>query len=177
MIRMLKNKLVYLGLCALWALTAWKSPKSIERVSTESQSVSSLVLTNPMLDSTRVSVAQLWVDSTLSSMTLDEKIGQFFVIGTYSNRYESYYATIDRLIKTYHVGGVIFFQGDPYSQAELSNRYQSLSRIPLIVSLDAENGGNWWGLVLLIKHQDSSHKSFPNLTLFVWCDSCCRHRR
>ncbi len=140
MIRMLKNKLVYLGLSVLWALTAWKSPKSIERVSTESQPVSSLVLTNPMLDSTRVSAAQLWVDSTLSSMTLDEKIGQFFVIGTYSNRYESYYATIDRLIKAYHVGGVIFFQGDPYSQAELSNRYQRQSRIPLIVSLDAENG-------------------------------------
>ncbi|MFT4032831.1 MAG: glycoside hydrolase family 3 N-terminal domain-containing protein [Siphonobacter sp.] len=87
-----------------------------------------------------LAMAQRWADSTLSNMTLDEKIGQFFVLGTYSNRYESYYATIDRFIRDYHIGGLLFFQGNPVSQAELTNRYQALSRIPLLISLDAENG-------------------------------------
>ncbi|MDR6193478.1 beta-N-acetylhexosaminidase [Siphonobacter sp. BAB-5404] len=139
MIRMLKNKLVFLGMCGLLALTAWKSPIDTSSFS-EVMLADSTHEVRSNADVTKVSAAQLWVDSTLAGMNLDEKIGQFFVIGTYSNRYESYYASIDRLIKAYHIGGVIFFQGDPYSQAELSNRYQNLSKVPLLVSLDAENG-------------------------------------
>jgi beta-N-acetylhexosaminidase len=93
-----------------------------------------------------------WADSTLRTMTLDEKIGQFFMIATFSNRNESYYQTVDRLIADYHLGGLIFFQGTPYQQAILTNRYQSRSRVPLFIGIDGE-----WGLGMRL----DSTLSFP----------------
>ena len=65
-----------------------------------------------------------WVDSTLSHMTLDQKIGQLFMIAAYSNQSEAYEADIEKQIRKYQVGGLIFFQGDPARQLQLTNRYQ-----------------------------------------------------
>lgn len=84
--------------------------------------------------------ADEWADSVLATMTDEQKIGQFFVIATYSNRNESYYAQHERLVRDHHVGGLLFFQGDPYAQAELTNRYQAAAKVPLLISLDAETG-------------------------------------
>lgn len=82
-----------------------------------------------------------WVDTLMQHMTLDEKIGQLFMIAAYSNKDETHYQSIDKYIKEYKVGGLIFFQGTPQKQAELSNRYQAESDIPLWIGMDAE-----WGL-------------------------------
>jgi beta-N-acetylhexosaminidase len=82
-----------------------------------------------------------WVDSVFNGMTLDQKIGQFFMVATFSNRNEAYYRSTDLLIEQYHIGGVIFFQGGPVRQAALTNRYQALSKTPLFVGIDGE-----WGL-------------------------------
>ena len=82
-----------------------------------------------------------WADSLLATMSLEEKVGQLFMIATFSNRNETYYQQIENSIATYHLGGLIFFQGGPYRQARLTNRYQQLSRIPMMIGIDAE-----WGL-------------------------------
>lgn len=82
-----------------------------------------------------------WADSLLNTMSLDEKVGQLFMVATYSNRTEKYYQQVENNIATYHIGGIIFFQGGPYRQAKLTNRYQQISRIPLMIGIDAE-----WGL-------------------------------
>ncbi|MCE6988597.1 glycoside hydrolase family 3 N-terminal domain-containing protein [Dyadobacter sp. CY323] len=82
-----------------------------------------------------------WVDSTLQSLSLDEKIGQLFMVATYSNRDDSHYKYIDRLVNEFHIGGLIFFQGGPVGQAQLTNRYQAQSKIPLFIGIDGE-----WGL-------------------------------
>lgn len=82
-----------------------------------------------------------WVDSTLRTLSLDEKIGQFFMLATFSNRNEAYHQSVERLIRDYHLGGLIFFQGGPYRQAVLTNRYQAQSRVPLFIGIDGE-----WGL-------------------------------
>jgi len=82
-----------------------------------------------------------WVDSVYKTMSLDEKIGQLFMIAAYSNKDEKHYKEIDHLVKEHHVGGVIFFQGTPYKQAELTNRYHKKAKIPLLVAIDGE-----WGL-------------------------------
>lgn len=84
---------------------------------------------------------QRWADSLLATMTLEEKVGQLFMIATFSNRNETYYKQIENNINTYKLGGLIFFQGEPLTQASLTNRYQTLSRIPLFIGIDAE-----WGL-------------------------------
>ncbi len=82
-----------------------------------------------------------WADSLLATMSLEEKVGQLFMIATFSNRNETYHQQIENTIATYHLGGLIFFQGGPYRQARLTNRYQQLSRIPMMIGIDAE-----WGL-------------------------------
>lgn len=84
---------------------------------------------------------QHWVDSVFTTMTLEQKIGQFFMVATFSNRTENHYQYIEHLIREYNIGGLIYFQGGPYRQAILTNRYQSLSKIPLLVGIDGE-----WGL-------------------------------
>ena len=84
---------------------------------------------------------QHWVDSVFNTLTAEQKIGQFFMVATFSNRHENHYQYIDHLIQTNHVGGLIFFQGGPYRQAVLTNRYQALSKIPLLIGIDGE-----WGL-------------------------------
>ncbi len=89
----------------------------------------------------------IWVDSILNSMTLDQKIGQLFMVQAYSNRDEKHKVAIDRMIKKYQVGGLIFMQGTPQKQAALTNHYQSISKIPLLVAIDAE-----WGLDMRLKN-------------------------
>ena len=85
--------------------------------------------------------SNVWVDSILKNMTLDEKIGQLFMVAAYSNKEEASYQSIDKYIKDYKVGGLIFFQGTPQKQAELTNRYQAESKTPLWIGFDGE-----WGL-------------------------------
>lgn len=84
-----------------------------------------------------------WVDSTLQCMTLDERIGQLFMIAAYSNQNEAYEAEIEKQIRKYHIGGIIFFQGDPANQIKLTNRYQKAAKYPLLIGLDAEHGAGW----------------------------------
>ncbi len=82
-----------------------------------------------------------WADSVLHSLTLEEKIGQLFMVAAYSNKDEKHYTYIENLIKKYHIGGLIFFQGGPVRQAVLTNRYQKAAKVPLLIAMDAE-----WGL-------------------------------
>lgn len=95
-----------------------------------------------------------WVDSIYYNMSLDEKIGQLFMVDVFS---ESPRSNIEDLIKKYHIGGIIFSKGGPYRQARLTNKYQSLSKTPLMIAMDAE-----WGLAMRL---DSTY-AFPwNMTL------------
>jgi len=81
-----------------------------------------------------------WVDSLMSVLTPEEKIGQLFMIAAYSNKDETHYREIEQFVRNYKLGGLIFMQGTPQKQAELINRYQSVARIPLIIGFDGEFG-------------------------------------
>ncbi len=81
------------------------------------------------------------VDSILSNMTLEQKIGQLFMIAAYSNKGIKHQQNIDYLIKKYQIGGLIFFQGGPVRELRLTNHYQSISKTPLMIAIDGE-----WGL-------------------------------
>lgn len=98
-----------------------------------------------------------WVDSVYDSLSLDEKIGQLFVVDVFSNKDEAHFNYIRSLIKNQHIGGLIFSKGGPVRQAHLTNEFQSLSKVPLFISMDAE-----WGLAMRL---DSTY-AFPwNMTL------------
>lgn len=100
---------------------------------------------------------QKWVDSIYQILTFDERMGQLFMVSAYSNRDSLHAKAIDKLITESKVGNLIFFQGGPMRQAKLNNRYQKLSKIPLLIAIDGE-----WGLP---QRLDSTY-AFPyNMTL------------
>jgi beta-N-acetylhexosaminidase len=89
--------------------------------------------------------SSVWADSILSKISLDEKIGQLFMAAAWSDKDTIHTNRIREQITKYHIGGLIFFQGGPVRQAVLTNEYQKLSKIPLMIGMDAE-----WGLAMRI---------------------------
>ncbi|MBN1632790.1 MAG: glycoside hydrolase family 3 C-terminal domain-containing protein [Ignavibacteria bacterium] len=84
-----------------------------------------------------------WVEETMSSMTLREKIAQMII--SYSDGYNPgensrEFNRLKKLIKQEKIGGIIFFKGNSVQQAELTNKLQSLSEVPLLISADYERG-------------------------------------
>ncbi len=51
-----------------------------------------------------------------------------------------YNKEIDALIHKYNIGGICLFQGNPVKQANFINHFQSISKTPLMVCIDAETG-------------------------------------
>lgn len=82
-----------------------------------------------------------WADSVLTNISYREKIGQLFMVPAFSNRDSAQINYITGLIDSLKIGGLIFFQGGPVRQANLTNDYQKRSRIPLMIGIDGE-----WGL-------------------------------
>ncbi len=87
-----------------------------------------------------------WVDSVYQSLTDSQRIGQLFMIRAHSNKDAEHEADVEYLIRNYHVGGLCFFQGTPEKQLSLTNTYQAVSKVPLLISMDAE-----WGLNMRLK--------------------------
>jgi beta-glucosidase-like glycosyl hydrolase len=81
-----------------------------------------------------------WVDSVMQRLTIDQKIGQLFMIQAYANNKNQSIDEILKVVRDYEVGGIIFMQGDPLEQARMTNFLQKNSRIPLLVACDAETG-------------------------------------
>lgn len=84
-----------------------------------------------------------WVKQKMAGMSMEEKIGQLFMVAAYSNKGKAHEQEILRLIKEEQIGGLIFFQGTPEQQAWLTNAYQSQAKTPLMIAMDAE-----WGLAM-----------------------------
>tara|TARA_R110002074_G_scaffold203432_3_gene371344 strand:- start:7507 stop:10416 length:2910 start_codon:yes stop_codon:yes gene_type:complete len=123
---------------------------------------SSLLAQNPLV--TEDSIAQkTWVDSQYKKMTLNEKLGQLFMVSVASNQNKQATDQIKNLIIKENLGGVIFSKGGPIRQALLTNDYQKTSKVPLLIGMDAE-----WGLSMRL---DSTY-AFPwNMTLGAIQDS------
>ena len=85
-----------------------------------------------------------WVDSIFDSMTLDERIGQLFMI--VADPRSSSHKTVLKNIETQKIGGVLFSKGKLDDQANSINTYQKASRIPLLISFDGE-----WGLSMRLE--------------------------
>ncbi|PZD76469.1 glycoside hydrolase family 3 N-terminal domain-containing protein [Mesonia sp. K7] len=111
---------------------------------------------NP-LASENPTVQKKWVDSVYNQMSVEERVGQLFMVDIFSSQGKPAADKIKELIKNYHIGGVIFSKGGPQRQAKMNNEFQELSKVPLLVAMDAE-----WGLAMRL---DSTY-AFPwNMTL------------
>lgn len=93
-----------------------------------------------------------WVDSTYNNLNRQERIGQLFMVATYSGGKNMNDTLISRLIANHQIGGLIFMQGGPGRQADLTNKYQQMAQVPLMIGMDAE-----WGLGMRL----DSIMSFP----------------
>ncbi|WP_406683558.1 serine hydrolase [Seonamhaeicola sp. MEBiC1930] len=117
----------------------------------QSQSVS-----NPLL-STDAEAQKKWVDSIYNTLSLKEKVGQLYMVQVMSNQDMLTKNKIVKLIQDHHIGGIIYSNGGPVKQAKLNNELQSISKIPMLIGMDAE-----WGLSMRL---DSTY-AFPwNMTL------------
>ncbi len=93
----------------------------------------------PPLDET----AQSWVESTLSGLSLEEKVGQLIIgrTGTnFTNLDTDIFQQIRKELTDYHVGGYLAQGGEVFSAAFLIQRMQELARVPLFITADLEGG-------------------------------------
>ena len=66
-----------------------------------------------------------WADSVMGNMSIDQKIGQMFMVAANGkNLSQSYYKKVDSLIINYNLGGLIFFQSSPSDLKTLITRLQ-----------------------------------------------------
>lgn len=81
-----------------------------------------------------------WVDSVFSTLSVDQKIGQLMMPrGNYSYEYDT--DRLFKIVKDYHVGGLVFFKNRPTAHAKMVNKLQSMAKVPLLIGMDME-----WGL-------------------------------
>lgn len=81
-----------------------------------------------------------WVDSVFAGLSLEQRIAQLFMISVFSDQSRDYYNRLERQIREFGPGGIIFFRGGPVRQVNITNRFQAASRTPMLVAMDAEHG-------------------------------------
>ena len=93
-----------------------------------------------------------WVEKTLKSMTLEQKIGQMFMVwarAEFVNVESPEFLKLRETMKRYHIGGFgltvpfedgILTKSEPYEAAMLTNELQSNAEFPLLIAADFERG-------------------------------------
>ncbi len=79
-----------------------------------------------------------WVNETIGSMSIEEKIGQLF-INMGSSRTEEY---LTGVLNDYHIAGVRYNPGKAEEVYEQNKILQENSKIPLLIAANTEAGGN-----------------------------------
>ena len=91
--------LLFIG---LWSAMAWSGPVKRVLVSVRRPTLVTKPITEPVAVSRRIypatrpvevlarvdSTAEKWIDSVFTTMTPEQKVGQFFMVATFSNRHE-----------------------------------------------------------------------------------------
>ena len=96
--------------------------------------------------------ADQWVNKTYNSLSQDQKLGQLFIVALYTNKGEDHISNVRRIVEQEQIGGLILMQDDAAREITLVNEFQSKSKVPLMIGMDAE-----WGLFQRIA---AAHK-FP----------------
>ena len=97
-------------------------------------------------------LAKEWVNKTCNSLSQDEKLGQLFIIALYTNKGEDFINNVRNIVVNEKIGGLILMQDDAAREINLVNEFQSKSKVPLMIGMDAE-----WGVFQRIA---TAHK-FP----------------
>lgn len=97
--------------------------------------------------------AEKYADSLYQQLSLDEKIGQLYIVALYNNRGEEEIQKIRNLVEKEKIGGLILMQDDAEKHINLLNEFQGKSRVKMMIGIDGE-----WGLF----------QRFPAAHKFPW---------
>jgi beta-N-acetylhexosaminidase len=84
-----------------------------------------------------------WVDSTLATLSLEERVGQLFVaelVPLYTHEDHPAYRYALDMVRRLHVGTFILGGGNVLDIPLITNKLQSVSRVPLLINGDLEAG-------------------------------------
>ncbi len=87
-----------------------------------------------------------WADSVFDALSYDERIGQLFMVIADPKTEARNMQKLMRYVNEIKIGGILFHKGTPEMQAEVTNRLQKASRVPMLVSMDGE-----WGLSMRLR--------------------------
>lgn len=90
--------------------------------------------------------SEIWADSLLKTLTFKQMLGQTMMVPAWTRNAEIDPVVLSQ-IRDWEVGGIIFFQGTAVNQSMALNFYQQESKIPLLISMDAE-----WGAAMRLDH-------------------------
>lgn len=93
-----------------------------------------------------------YADSLYTKLSMDERIGQLYIVALYTNKDQNHISGVRKLVEQERIGGIILMQDDAEQEIALVNEFQKKSRVPMLFGMDAE-----WGLYQRIK---TAHK-FP----------------
>lgn len=79
-----------------------------------------------------------WVEETIQSMTLEEKIGQLFIMLDRKKDKEE----TKRILEQYHIGGCRYQNESAEKIYEQNKFYQEHSKIPVLIACNCDSGGN-----------------------------------
>jgi beta-glucosidase-like glycosyl hydrolase/CubicO group peptidase (beta-lactamase class C family) len=96
-----------------------------------------------------------WVKEQMAKLTLEEKIGQSFMVACWSNKGQSHLDDINKMIADDKIGGIIFFQGEKENLQKAIKQFDNRTKVPLLYGMDAE-----WGTAMRL----SDSERFPYLT-------------
>lgn len=97
--------------------------------------------------------AEKYADSLYQQLSLDEKIGQLYIVALYNNRGEEEIQKIRNLVEKEKIGGLILMQDNAEKHIQLLNEFQGKSRVKMMIGIDGE-----WGLF----------QRFPAAHKFPW---------
>ena len=83
---------------------------------------------------------EAWVNAHLSEMTLNQKLGQFFMVDLWPMEGEASIENAIATIEKHHIGNIIVFKSHPHQVLDVINRSQEAASIPLLVAIDGEWG-------------------------------------
>jgi beta-N-acetylhexosaminidase len=98
------------------------------------------------------SAGDKWAEKTLRKLSVEERVGQLFMIwcrASFLNVDSPEYLQLREAMQKYHVGsfamtvhvdGPLLLRSEPYEAAELLNRLQKDSKLPLLFAADFERG-------------------------------------
>ena len=97
--------------------------------------------------------AEKYADSLYQQLSLDEKIGQLYIVALYNNRGEEEIQKTRNLVEKEKIGGLILMQDNAEKHIQLLNEFQEKSRVKMMIGIDGE-----WGLF----------QRFPAAHKFPW---------